>query len=71
MRKINDIFPERGKIDKAQFTLDRLGQVLDSSYIAHKVLGKKSLGFIRVSNFELKIGRTLPSFLLFKYSALV
>ena len=46
MRKINDIyFPERGKIDKAQFILDRSGIVLKTCKIPTASLNRKMLRF--------------------------
>ena len=46
MRKINDVFfPERGKIDKAQFVLDRSGLVLKTCKTPTASLNCKMLHF--------------------------
>ena len=53
MRKINDIyFPERGKIDKAQFILDRSGLVLKTCKIPTASRNCKMLRFFSLSFSE-------------------
>ena len=53
MRKINDVyFPERGKIDKAQFILDRSGLVLKTCKIPIASLDCKMLRFFSLSFSE-------------------
>ena len=53
MRKINDIyFPERGKIDKAQFILDRSGLVFKTWKIPTASLNCKMLRFFSLSFLE-------------------
>ena len=53
MRKINDIyFPERGKIDKAQFILDRSGLVLKTCKLPTASLNCKMLCFFSLSFSE-------------------
>ena len=50
MRKINDVyFPEREKIDKAQFILDRSGLVLKACKIPTASLDCKMLRFFSLS----------------------
>ena len=46
------IFPERGKIDKAQFILDRLGPVLKTCKIPTASLNCKMLRFFGLSFSE-------------------
>ena len=53
MRKFNDVyFPERGKIDKAQFVLDRSGLVLETCKIPTASLKCKMLRFFSLSLLE-------------------
>ena len=53
MRKINDVyFPEREKIDTAQFILDRSGLVLKTCKIANASLNYKMLRFFSLSFLE-------------------
>ena len=54
VRKINDVyFPERGKIDKAQFILDRSGLVLKTACkIPNASLNCKMLRFFSLSYSE-------------------
>ena len=46
------IFPERGKIDKAQFILDRSGLVLETRKISTASLNCKMLSFFSLSLSE-------------------
>ena len=53
MRKINDVyFPERGKIDKDQFILDRSGLVLNTCKIPTASPNCKMLRFFSLSFSE-------------------
>ena len=53
MRKINDVyFPDRGKIDKAQFILDRSGLVLKTCKIPTASLNCKTLRLFSLSFSE-------------------
>ena len=53
MRKVNDVyFPEREKIDKAQFTSDRSGPVLKTRKIPTTSLYCKMLRFFSLSFSE-------------------
>ena len=49
------IFPERGKIDKAQFILDRSGQVLKTCKIPTASLNCKMLHFFSLSFLEVAL----------------
>ena len=62
IRKINDVyFPERGKIDKAQFILDRSGLVLKICKIPTASLNCKMLHFFSLSFSEAALGMECAS----------